>query len=77
MIIIALLALIVLGPSRASSMARDLGRFASEARRSLGEFKEELDAGGEVDEARPEVEEPKVEEPKVEEPKVERVSSKD
>jgi Sec-independent protein translocase protein TatA len=31
-------------------MARDLGRFVSEARRSIDEFKEELTAGADDDE---------------------------
>ena len=37
-----LIALVVFGPRRLPQMARDLGRFVSEARHSLDEFKEEL-----------------------------------
>ncbi len=43
--IIALLVLIVFGPDRASSLARDVGRFVNEARRPVEEFKSELAAG--------------------------------
>jgi TatA/E family protein of Tat protein translocase len=51
LIIIGLLVLVVFGPSRAAGMARDLGRFISEARSSVEEFKDEL-VPDEVDEAR-------------------------
>ncbi len=40
--IVVLLALVVFGPRRLPQMARDLGRFVSEARYSLDEFKQEL-----------------------------------
>jgi sec-independent protein translocase protein TatB len=43
-VIIALLVLVIFGPSKLPQMARDLGRFVSEARRSIDEFKEELTA---------------------------------
>jgi sec-independent protein translocase protein TatB len=43
-VIIALLFLVIFGPSKLPQMARDLGRFVSEARRSIDEFKEELTA---------------------------------
>ena len=37
-----LLFLVVFGPSKLPDMARDLGRFVNEARRSVEEFKEDL-----------------------------------
>ena len=40
--IIVLLFLVIFGPSRATSMVRDLGRFVNEARRPLDELKSEL-----------------------------------
>ena len=43
-VIIALLVLIIFGPSKLPQMARDIGRFVGEARRSIDEFKEELTA---------------------------------
>ena len=42
MVIVGLLFLIIFGPSKLPAMARDLGRFVSEARRSVEEFKEDL-----------------------------------
>ena len=42
MIIIGLLFLVVFGPSKLPQMARDLGKFVNEARRSMDEFKGEL-----------------------------------
>jgi sec-independent protein translocase protein TatB len=42
LVIIGLLFLVVFGPSKLPQMARDLGRFLSEARRSMDEFKDEL-----------------------------------
>jgi Tat protein translocase TatB subunit len=44
MVIIALLFLIIFGPNALPKMARDLGRFVGEARRSIDEFKSELTA---------------------------------
>jgi Tat protein translocase TatB subunit len=44
MVIIGLLFLVLFGPSKLPQMARDLGRFVNEARRSIDEFKEELTA---------------------------------
>ena len=44
-VIIGLLVLVIFGPNALPRMARDLGRFVSEARRSIDEFKEELAAG--------------------------------
>jgi sec-independent protein translocase protein TatB len=51
LVIVALIALVVLGPRRLPQMARDLGSFVREARSSLDEFREELDSE-EVDEVR-------------------------
>jgi sec-independent protein translocase protein TatB len=48
-VIIALLFLVIFGPSKLPQMARDLGRFVSEARRSIDEFKEELTAASDED----------------------------
>ena len=42
MIIIGLLFLVIFGPSKLPQMARDLGKFLNEARRSMDEFKGEL-----------------------------------
>lgn len=42
MVIIGLIFLIVFGPSKLPRMARDLGKFVTEARRSMDEFKSEL-----------------------------------
>ncbi len=41
-VIIGVLFLIIFGPSKLPQMARDLGRFVSDARRSMDEFKGEL-----------------------------------
>jgi sec-independent protein translocase protein TatB len=49
-IIIALLVLIIFGPSKLPQMARDIGRFVGEARRSIDEFKDELTAAPDEDE---------------------------
>ena len=49
-VIIGLLVLVIFGPSALPRMARDLGRFVTEARRSIDEFKEELTAGADEDE---------------------------
>lgn len=50
MVIIGLLVLVIFGPNALPRMARDLGRFVAEARRSIDEFKEELTAGADEDE---------------------------
>jgi sec-independent protein translocase protein TatB len=42
LVIIGLLFLVIFGPSKLPQMARDLGRFVNEARRSVDEFKTEL-----------------------------------
>lgn len=44
MVIIGLIFLVLFGPSKLPEMARDIGRFVREARRSIDEFKEELTA---------------------------------
>jgi sec-independent protein translocase protein TatB len=54
-VVIALIVLIIFGPRKLPQMARDLGRFVSEARSSVEEFKEEL-SSEEVKEARRDVE---------------------
>jgi Sec-independent protein translocase protein TatA len=46
LIIVALLILVVFGPHKASGLAREVGRFVSEARRPVEEFKTELAAAG-------------------------------
>ena len=51
LLIIGLLVLVVFGPKRLPSMARDFGRFIQEAQRSADDLKDEL-ASEEVDEAR-------------------------
>ncbi len=42
LVIIALLFLVIFGPGKIPQMARDFGRFVNEARRSIDEFKQEL-----------------------------------
>ena len=49
-VIIGLLVLVIFGPNALPRMARDLGRFVSEARRSIDEFKDELTAASDEDE---------------------------
>ena len=49
MVIIGLLLLIVFGPSKLPSMARDVGRFVNQARRYKDEFQSELVSGPEVE----------------------------
>lgn len=51
-VIIGLLFLVIFGPSKLPQMARDLGRFVNEARRSVDEFKSELIGGEDEDEDR-------------------------
>jgi sec-independent protein translocase protein TatB len=48
-VIIGLLFLLIFGPSKLPQMARDLGHFVNEARRSIDEFKEELTAEADDD----------------------------
>ncbi len=47
MVLVGLLFLVIFGPSKLPDMARDLGRFVNEARRSVEEFKEDLVSGEE------------------------------
>ncbi len=49
-VIIGVLFLIIFGPSKLPQMARDLGRFVSDARRSMDEFKGELLSGDDEEE---------------------------
>ena len=42
MVIIGLIVLVIFGPKNLPGMARDVGRFVSDARRSVDEFKEDL-----------------------------------
>ena len=42
MVIVGLLFLVIFGPSKLPAMARDVGRFVNEARRSVEEFKKDL-----------------------------------
>ena len=49
LVIIGVIFLIIFGPSKLPGMARDLGRFVGEARRSIDEFKEELTASHDAD----------------------------
>jgi Tat protein translocase TatB subunit len=46
MVIIGFIFLVIFGPSSLPKMARDVGRFVSEARRAIDDFKEELTASG-------------------------------
>jgi Tat protein translocase TatB subunit len=48
-VIIGLLFLLIFGPSKLPQIARDLGHFVNEARRSIDEFKEELTAEADDD----------------------------
>ncbi len=60
MVIVGLLCLVIFGPSKLPDMARDLGRFLNEARRSVEDFKEDLvseEEGGQDPEASRESEE--------------------
>lgn len=50
LIIVGLLFLILFGPSKLPQMARDIGKFVSEARRSMDEFKSELISTDDEDE---------------------------
>lgn len=52
MLVIGLLFLVLFGPSKLPQMARDLGRFLNEARRSVDEFKTELVSDKDEDEGR-------------------------
>jgi Sec-independent protein translocase protein TatA len=52
LLIIVLLLLVVFGPGKAASMARDFGRFVSGAQNTVEEFKSELVDSEEIKEAR-------------------------
>jgi sec-independent protein translocase protein TatB len=67
LVVVALIVLVVFGPRRLPQMARELGRFVSEARHSIDEFKEEL-SYEEVNELRRDVQESKNERAPSEDP---------
>ena len=48
-VIIGLIFLVIFGPGSLPKMARDVGRFVSEARRAIDDFKEELTASEDED----------------------------
>ncbi len=49
MVIVGLIFLLIFGPGKLPQMARDLGKFVSEARRSIEDFKSEITAAGDDD----------------------------
>jgi sec-independent protein translocase protein TatB len=49
-IVIALIFLVIFGPNSLPKMARDLGRFVTEARRAVDDFKEEITSAADDDE---------------------------
>ncbi len=49
-VIIGVLFLLIFGPSKLPTMARDLGKFVNQARRSIDDFKSEITAVGDEDE---------------------------
>jgi Tat protein translocase TatB subunit len=49
-LVIGVLFLVLFGPSKLPQMARDLGKFVNEARRSMEEFKSEIVAADEDEE---------------------------
>ena len=49
MVIIGLIFLVIFGPGSLPKMAKDMGRFVSEARRARDDFKDEITAAGEDD----------------------------
>jgi TatA/E family protein of Tat protein translocase len=49
MVIIGLIFLVIFGPGSLPKMAKDMGRFVSEARRAIDDFKEEITAADEED----------------------------
>lgn len=49
-VILGLLFLVIFGPNKLPQMARDIGKFVGEARRSIDEFKDELTAEPDRDE---------------------------
>ncbi len=46
MVIVGLIFLVIFGPSSLPKMAKDVGRFVSEARRAIDDFNEEITAAG-------------------------------
>lgn len=50
LVMVFLLVLLLFGPSKLPQMARDIGHFVGEARRSIDEFKDELTSAGEDEE---------------------------
>ena len=48
-VFIALIFLIIFGPGSLPKMARDVGRFVTEARRAVDEFKEEITSAADDD----------------------------
>lgn len=53
MVVVAVLFLIIFGPSKMPQMARDIGKFVSQARGAIDEFKDELTAEVPDDDERP------------------------
>ena len=49
-IVIALIFLVIFGPNSLPKMARDLGRFVTEARRAVDDFKDEITSAADDDE---------------------------
>jgi Tat protein translocase TatB subunit len=49
-VIIGVLFLLIFGPSKLPTMARDLGKFVNQARRSIDDFKSEITAVADEDE---------------------------
>lgn len=49
-VFIALIFLIIFGPGSLPKMARDVGRFVTEARRAVDEFKEEITSAADDEE---------------------------
>ena len=54
MVVIALIFLLIFGPSKMPEMARDIGKFIGQARGAIDEFKDELTAETEVEESKDE-----------------------
>ena len=53
LIVVAVLFLVIFGPSKMPQMARDIGKFVSQARSAVDEFKEELTAEELTDASQP------------------------
>lgn len=54
MVVVAVLFLVIFGPSKMPQMARDIGKFVSQARGAIDEFKDELTSeGADDDKSRP------------------------